>query len=240
VAGALGEQAGQQLAAGDLDGDGRDELVFCVASPRRTWIASGLSAGQLEVPGTWLVEGGADPAIVDADLDGQLDLWLADDTEMNLFVGPIDADRDPSMAWASVALGWVAGSPVLTDVDADGDQDLVFASSWVLAPAEIGVVTSPVPAGLTIPSHVLGTYDLLVEEAISSSDVDGDGTDEIVLVAASSWYNRVFSGAALLVETDLRDTILLELPHGPVGTLEIGGVRQPVVASGPIIGAFDL
>jgi hypothetical protein len=231
------------MASGDLDGDGLPDLVFSAGSPDHlSRIATGVARGLYEVPGTWQVEGGLDLLLGDMDLDGQLDLWFSYGSTIYLFQGPIDGDRDHSMAWATPDLALVVTAATLADLEGDGHQDLVFSSTHIFGPGGLGVVPAPVPAGLSYTPIVVASDSVMPEELLPLGELDGDGADEVMFVGEAVGGTRVLSGAALLTQAALEDTVWLELSDRAMCALDPdgSGVRQPVVAADGLIGVFEL
>jgi hypothetical protein len=129
-------------AIGDINGDGRMELVISTGNYYQNRDSRRLYAWHLDdgstVPG-WPVEAsgvpGGSPALGDIDGDGVSDV----------VIGALDAaiyawNGQGRLLWrtavccnpAAPSLNRVLGSPVIVDLDGDGDNDVAAASSWTL------------------------------------------------------------------------------------------------------------
>jgi hypothetical protein len=73
------------------------------------------------------------------------------------------------------------------------------------------VVPAPVPAGLSYTPIVVASDSVMPEELLPLGELDGDGADEVMFVGEAVGGTRVLSGAALLTQAALEDTVWLEL-----------------------------
>jgi hypothetical protein len=169
----------------DIDGDGWLDLAH--AAPAGVGISRGLGSGAFAAPvaATWT--GGA-PYRMDP---GQAD------AEPALELAIVGGFADLEVAW----IDWSGGAPVVQpaaqistdgttglgtiavlELDGDGDEDVVFASSTTFQPllTTAGLALHP---GHTVPSG-FGTGNTPLLEA---GDLDGDGDEDILAFGQSSF-----------------------------------------------------
>ncbi|RMF19357.1 MAG: hypothetical protein D6761_00610, partial [Candidatus Dadabacteria bacterium] len=242
-------------AAGDLDGDGRDEIVAC----ENDWAAfcralddNGtplFAIGPLFYPG--MTNGG--PALADLNGDGLQDVIVLS------FGGEIAAVAGPTGAplWSRDLFNELGEllftSPVLGDLNGDGAPDLVVggyqnggvyaidatsgASLWTITNLSSDPA-NPAPGNAV---HVVGNGAVL-------SDLDGDGRDEVVLPVAGSAVSAVVAlddnGTVLwwtqLVGAQLGYTAPLAVDSDGNGSIELfvqslDGILYRLAADGSIL-----
>jgi hypothetical protein len=179
---------------GDVDGDGDPDLVF---GPFDTdtalrWIEN--DGGRMTVRGTVAVPGQllwGEVKVVDLDGEAPVDLVAATDrAEGGVAVVAILRDaggvRLEELAWPEGDGRGPVKSPVLGDLDGDGDRDLVVIGYDEPAPRlaeNRGDGTfEPLEARFPIPA---GVYPSVLEVA----DVDGDGLEDLVAVGGFRLYS---------------------------------------------------
>jgi hypothetical protein len=134
------------LAAGDLDGNGDDEIVGCTFDTREVYVFEGNGSVRSGWPrpilsalvGVW-----AAPVLADLDLDGRLEVivlaldgrlyaWRADGSEVR------DGDADPTTQGVFFRIpgngNWSRGAPVVANIlAADATPEIVFGTeNWML------------------------------------------------------------------------------------------------------------
>jgi hypothetical protein len=182
------EPAGTSLAAGDLDGDGRDDLAFVVDfdEPRLLVALRGPNGGwslRPPVPSS----SAFDLLIDDLDGDGDRDLALAPFGAGEILAHPGRGDGTfgpPVVLGRAPGIGWLQSA----DLDADGRPDLVHAAyhSYGIGSYEGGRLT--VLRGRTggWPEPWYDRPGWLGVGHPAIGDLTGDGVDDIV---HASWGN---------------------------------------------------
>jgi len=220
------DYAGHDLdAAGDVDGDGVDDLIIGAFN-------RGSGAG-----GAYLFYGPitADASVTDADAfipgdrndalgyrvagpgdvnsDGLDDLLVTrpgltgvDLTEVLLFSGPLVGEVSPSEATARLIAvgpsdytGFAIGSG---DVNADGYRDVLLGGSGVLGDAgAVYLLTGPLSGDLPVDTAAAAAFygasggDFLGYNGVPAVDLDGDGADDVVAGAPVAEAGGVTGGA---------------------------------------------
>ncbi len=233
--GSTGEGLGAELAVGDLDGDGFDDVVAAAPSAGGTYSNQGevtvvLGGGRVETPTTASVVDLTD----DADGDGYSETdGDCDDSRSTIHPGAtetcgdgfdddcdgvedgctFDVLEDIDSAWSTIhgELSNRTGTAVLGGLDLNGDgfHDLVIGSP---STDSVSVWFGPLPEG---PTRT-GSPDLIIDGAYGTGDVlgragdfNGDGIDDLLIGAPDSddTYNNGGAVYVLLGSTDLSGTL---------------------------------
>ena len=193
------------LAAGDLDGDGIDDLAIGDASADdgakadtgAVFVAFGSpSLGGLHdlaaAPADFTLYGpsagdgtfatGPDAgglAIGDLDGDGQPDLVARDATSAYVLFGPLQQGaRHLSLVPADAVIGGLTkGGVLVMDATGDGKPDLVLGSD-----AGLRVIPGPLAAGQTLDAAAAAAYTLVTHaRSLAAGDVLGDPRPELLV-----------------------------------------------------------
>ena len=123
---------GRGVAVGDVNGDGRPDLVFPAAAPESTALFLGTAGSGFARRDLPAFPGGSayGAVLFDADNDGDLDLYLAGSGQallLNDGKGTF-ADAGPSAGLAAIPVKDGRGAAA-ADLDGDGDLDLVVSTN---------------------------------------------------------------------------------------------------------------
>jgi len=211
----------QDLAVGDIDGDGTTDIVYAAGNPAGTSDRIGAilnrSAAFLDVidQSALRIDQSVCVTLLDADNDGDLDAASCQfgNGQIVLHVNAGDGEN-----WANVAIATPGGAParaIANDVDLDGDQDLVVITTAKLVWLE-NRLNEVSPSWLT---HDVDS-DLPGGLGLTMGDIDGDGQEEIVagsvnppllafwdrpIVVTNAWTQTDVQGSYAVADIDLRD-----------------------------------
>jgi hypothetical protein len=172
AAGSLGEEATTEIAAADLNGDGKLDLVLA----RRATVLLGEGNGAFFAPRSFsdsAIGRSADRlALGDVDGDGRLDLALVRQgaREVAILLGARDGTFAAERA---VDVGAPARHAALADLDGDGKLDLAVGTDVdlrLLYGRGDGTFEPPLPFALGLPVA-----------SVAAADLDGDGRIDLVL-----------------------------------------------------------
>ena len=168
------------LCAGDLDGDGDDDLVAVGLEGLRRFEGS-VSTAIGPGPGTWLP-----PACGDLDADGNADIVLVDAEGRLRTVGQ-GVDVVVNLAAPPT------GPPSLADIDGDGTLEIVVLTSQHLHSITGGGLRV---AGFPVSAPVHHEAGPFLGEPVAG-DLDGNGTQEIFAATRIGIYGFGLDGGLL-------------------------------------------
>jgi hypothetical protein len=182
---------GASVATGDLDGDGRRELIVaeppCVwqpAAPGRVAVYRGVAGGDFAAAPVWTALDWQNPprggqgmslSTADVDADGHADLLIRSGAGVLVFAGIADVGAPlPAPAFRVPGTG-AFGPALLGDLDGDGRADLVSvkagtATIWRSEPGPQLFATAR-----TVPE---------ASGLVRTRDTDGDGRDDLIITTA--------------------------------------------------------
>jgi Big-like domain-containing protein/VCBS repeat protein len=179
---------------GDVDGDGRADLVLTTATGGAAEVAFGNGTGGFGAAAAIAQTTSADaPLLVDVDGDGRLDLVLSSTSpaSTSLLLGH-GLGTGAFAPITLVATGSRPGRTVAADVDGDGAVDLVSPTDGaieVIRGDGIGAFQPPVPYPLS--GNVL------------ARDFDGDGLPELAVTRGDGTLAVMHDVAGSYVQTDV-------------------------------------
>ncbi len=183
------EGAGRLVSAGDLDGDGRGDLLMYGMG--NGWVARGADGGAALVPVSFFARGAVAVA-GDTDLDGRTEVaWLLPNRGLYLY-----RQGDSLDAWAEAQRfeDAAVGASLLApgDVDGDGVGDLVSATQYLQVMVWQGSAEGFTEARVTSLTKEVTSAIHAVE---AGGDVNGDGVVEVIVQTTNA--TLVLMGGAL-------------------------------------------
>ena len=160
-------------AIGDIDKDEDLEVVVAAGQKVYTWHHNGVLLTNWPV--TLIYSGVSSPTLADLDGDGDLEIVVSVfrySTPGKYSVYILHHD-------GSIASGWpiaksTYGNPVVGDIDADGDMEVIFGSD------DDGKVYAFHYDGTSVTGFPLSTGDI-INSTVAITDLDGDGDIELVV-----------------------------------------------------------
>jgi hypothetical protein len=223
------------LCVGDLDGDGRPDLVATIPAseppvPNGIGASGGLSILRQDpalrgrfLPAVWVKTGGAADAAVLLDWtgDGLVDVAVADGVRVNSRILLLPQSPNPPgtlLAPIPVPVGTGHGfrDLAVADVDGDGRPDLVLAGYDCMA-----VLRQQEGGGFAAPTFLAAGLHV---EGVAAADLDGDGRVDLVAASAGNAPDGGRGGATV--------TVFLQHQPGqfsPVSLPVADGARQVAI-----------
>ncbi|MFH1718541.1 MAG: S8 family serine peptidase [Planctomycetota bacterium] len=184
----------------DVDGDGRNEIVQSSIKLTDYW-----PEGQINI---WREDGAPMPgwpktlgdglfspliasglAVGDIDGDGDYEIVVVDDWNVMATALHVESGETVEGDWPVQVGAWYAfivGSPVLADLDGDGDSEIIVANDAESRDTD-GLFA------IQGDGTFLWQRRYTSEGAISAADFDGDGTAEIALCGYGPGITRVYT-----------------------------------------------
>ena len=234
-----------QPGIGDLDGDGRPEIVACVSSglppQRRTWMfalradGSDLQGWPLEVPVGYSTASCTPAATLLADLDGDGrsevfraagmgEVWGFDGTGSILPGWPFVAAADSYGRRRSLN-----ADPIAVDLDVDGRREILVVESG-LAPRLMAIDLH----GQLIDGFPLALQEVVNRQAPTAYDLDQDGRAEITQATLPFAGDEIGEGFVTSPEAPAPEPIIPAALHAlrsdgsepPGWPIPLGGAMQ--------------
>jgi hypothetical protein len=184
------------LVAGDLDSDGRPDLVAGSANGGTGAISvlRGTGAGAFVTPlsspyGLGTTGGVGALALGDINGDGHLDVvatigsGTADDDQLVPLAG--DGTGTLSAGTPTTVTGTELAGLALADLDGDGDLDALTASTTATTADQLGIVENGGIAGLVMSSST-GATGTQLATGVAAGDLDGDGTPDALVISRNA------------------------------------------------------
>jgi hypothetical protein len=204
---------GRLLAAGDVDGDGRLDVVAAEPDMARVHVFLQHVARRFDAGGVLVPSGVAtDLALTDADGDTHLDVITVSSSAADVMRGMGDG------TFAAPASVPAAGTRALAAVDLGGDHrpEIVLASTTTLA-----IATNDGSGGFgAVATSSIDVPPMGSLGAVAAGDLDGDGAQDLVLLARGAsgarvlaWRNggTAFDPAALVASTLVGDAAAIAI-----------------------------
>jgi hypothetical protein len=184
------------LASGDLDGDGRPDLVAGSANggTGAITVLRGTGAGAFAAPlgspfGLGTPGGVGALALGDVNGDGRLDAvatigsGTSDDDQLVPLSG--DGAGNLTAGTPTTVTGTQLAGVALADLDGDGDLDALTASTTATAAEQLGIVENGGAAGLVM-SSATGATGTALATGVAAGDLDGDGTPDALVISRNA------------------------------------------------------
>lgn len=211
VLGAPGDQLGSALATGDLDNDGRRELIIGAPGNNRVYIIKGSAtlSGTIDLSTTaasaTLTAVGIGRVLLSGDItgDGIYDLLVGAPTQNVVFAYPgrngALPEAAPAISFSGVTAGDEAGASVrLLDLDADGATDVVIGAPGGDGPSNgrsnagnVYVFFGPVPAGARSLAEAHAVFygaspNFRAGERLANGDINRDTPNDLVILSSGA------------------------------------------------------
>ena len=220
-------RAGSFLAVGDVDADGVGD-VYVHGATGTSWILNGPNSGwatNLESAATATFDVGDKGAgdLGDVNGDGYADLvhgaWDSSSRLVVGWYGPMTGSLTAASADFDISIGtaecpsrntsyWFAERLAVGDLDGDSSEE-VFVYSAACLDYSNWLFQGPVSAGTDTDDALFAVDQFIAYHAEVVEDLDGDGTDELVVAGyangSSAGYAYVLDDATTFSESDYED-----------------------------------
>lgn len=189
----MGQSVPLQIVAGDVNGDGADDLVINDGGTQLTVLtADGI--GGFNLPVAFGLPGMMPPAITDVTLgdftgDGNLDAVVTDDANgVTIFTGDGAGNL---AAGATTTVGLFPAAPIAIDLDLDGNLDLVYTDA-----AGVSVMLGDGAGNLAAPlSFAAG----IAPRAVAANDLNSDGLIDLVVTNTATSDSAALGGSVAVL-----------------------------------------
>jgi len=218
--------ASDDLAAGDVDGDGREDLIGTL--PSGISVRFGADDGSLRAGFDWrgAVAGSGRPVVADLDGDGRADLLRPTALGVEVLRGDRERVASP-VAYSPYTLGGFEAARLvpLRAANYAPEESLLLVGS-VAGGVHLSVV--PIPTTGFLPTYHLAEDRSVVDLAdrVEVADLDGDGLDEVALTWAGADWVRIFSTSTSFLDgkTVVVERARVDLPTASSGRVFFGDV----------------
>lgn len=201
------------LASGDLDGDGRSDIVVANAlgaggTGLSLYLNRSAPGGRAEFAGPIGIDGGLLPeavAVADMDADGIDDLVVAT-VGASPLTGRVHVLRnsgggEPVFTDAgSFATGPVPQAVVVADMNTDGRPDIVTGNAATLGAASVTIGLATGEPGVVAFGTPIDLAGGALTEGLAVGDLNADGTPDVVTAEVGGFDLRVWMSAGAAAE----------------------------------------
>jgi len=160
-------KGGSAVVAGDLDGDGTPELVFCGAEGKKVFALKADGTAPAGFPASIDAgKGVLHPVLADLDADGRPEIVVAGGTKVHAI-----RPTGNAVAGFPVSLPWPARGAAVGDVDGDGEAEVVVGTTKALCGFDAD--GKPLP-GWPLIAPELRKRAVRTPPVIGDVDLDGD------------------------------------------------------------------
>lgn len=195
------ESYGGTFASGDIDGDGDKDLFMTGITPQiRTKLYLNTGSGNFtEVTHNFPRSGSSQAFLKDLDNDGDLDLFFSGQNELQqMFTNIYRNNGSGVFTQVPNNLPLIIKGATITDIDNDGDQDIVITSNSVAGVYLNNGNAIFTPQGGSIFTPVSGVVQFI--------DIENDGDKDIIISGLNSTKLYINNGSGNF-SMDTRSTL---------------------------------